>query len=149
MSTNRARVFRLKARRDKRDHARSKSAEPGERARYQWYDSSCPCGLPPGDCKEHPRARATQRPPEGDWSRWFLMAGRGFGKTKAGAEWVRHLAETGKARRIALVAPTDADARNVMIEGESGLLAICPPWSRPVEVRRNAAGRAGAQRRAA
>ena len=39
------------------------------------------------------RARASQMPPEGEWTRWFLMAGRGFGKTKAGAEWVRHLAE--------------------------------------------------------
>ena len=51
--------------------------------------------------------------------------------TRTGAEWVRHLAEAGQARRIALVAPTAADARDVMIEGESGLLAISPPWCRP------------------
>ncbi len=103
-----------------------------DRAPFEWYDLTCPCGLPPGDCKEHPRARANQRPPEGDWSRWFLMAGRGFGKTKAGAEWVRHLAETGQAERIALMAPTAADVRNVMIEGQSGILALSPPWFRPV-----------------
>ena len=60
------------------------------------------------------------------------MAGRGFGKTKAGAEWVRHLAETGQAKRIALMAPTAAAIRNVMIEGQSGILAISPPWFRPV-----------------
>ena len=60
------------------------------------------------------------------------MAGRGFGKTKAGAEWVRHLAETGQAERIALMAPTAAAIRNVMIEGESGILAVSPPWFRPV-----------------
>ncbi len=60
------------------------------------------------------------------------MAGRGFGKTKAGAEWVRHLAEAGKAQRIALLAPTAADVRNVMVEGESGILAVSPPWFRPV-----------------
>jgi phage terminase large subunit-like protein len=98
---------------------------------YNLYAPSCPCGLPAGDCRIHPRARATQRPPDGDWSRWFLMAGRGFGKTKAGAEWVRNLAETQQAQRIALVAPTAADVRNVMVEGESGILAVCPPWFRP------------------
>lgn len=59
------------------------------------------------------------------------MAGRGFGKTRTGGEWVRSLVEQGKAKRIALVAPTAADARDVMIEGESGLLAISPPWFKP------------------
>jgi hypothetical protein len=122
----------MEARRKLSDDPDGIIAEPVDRARYAWYDPTCPCGLPPGDCKEHPRARATQRPPEGDWSRWFLMAGRGFGKTKAGAEWVRHLAETGQAERIALMAPTAAAIRNVMIEGKSGILAVCPPWFRPV-----------------
>ncbi len=53
--------------------------------------------------------------------------GRGFGKTRSGAEWVRAQVERGRARRIALVAPTAADVRDVMIEGESGILAIAPP----------------------
>jgi phage terminase large subunit-like protein len=108
------------------------SNEPVDESKYDWYGSTCKCGLPPGECKEHPRARPSQRPPEGDWSRWFLMAGRGFGKTKAGAEWVRDLAENGKAHRIALVAPTAADVRDVMIEGESGILAISRPDRRPI-----------------
>lgn len=60
------------------------------------------------------------------------MAGRGFGKTRTGAEWVRGLAESGSCGRIALVAPTAADARDVMVEGESGLMAICPNGNRPV-----------------
>ena len=107
-------------------------AEAVDLAAYDWYASTCPCGLPPGECREHPRARASQRPPEGDWSRWFLMAGRGFGKTKAGAEWVRNLAETNQAKRIALVAPTADDVRNVMVEGDSGILSVSPPWFRPV-----------------
>ena len=51
--------------------------------------------------------------------------------TRTGAEWVRHLAESGEARRIALVAPTSTDARDVMIEGESGILSISPSWARP------------------
>lgn len=71
-------------------------------------------------------------PPDKNWAHWLILAGRGFGKTRTGAEWVRTLAEGGQAERIALVAPTSADARDVMIEGESGLLSICPPWNRPV-----------------
>jgi len=61
-----------------------------------------------------------------------MLAGRGFGKTRAGAEWVRGLAETGGAKRIALIAPTLHDARAVMVEGDSGLLAVSPPWFKPV-----------------
>lgn len=76
-------------------------------------------------------ARDDQLPPDGDWRIWLLLAGRGFGKTRAGAEWVRHLAESGQVRRIALVARTADDARKVMVEGESGLLAVCPPWNFP------------------
>jgi len=76
-------------------------------------------------------ARGNQLAPKGNWSHWLLLAGRGFGKTRAGAEWVRELAENGHAKRIALVAPTLSDARSVMVEGDSGLLAIAPPWSRP------------------
>ncbi|EDP66816.1 hypothetical protein BAL199_17183 [alpha proteobacterium BAL199] len=76
-------------------------------------------------------ARPKQLPPAGDWRVWLILAGRGFGKTRTGAEWVRGLAESGRARRIALVAETAADARDVMIEGESGLLACCAPWGRP------------------
>ena len=101
-------------------------------ARYAWYDDTCPCGLPAGECKVHPRARMSQRPPDGEWTRWFLMAGRGFGKTKAGAEWVRNLAENKLASRIALVGPTAADVRNVMVEGASGILAVSRPDCRPV-----------------
>ncbi|MDT8442436.1 MAG: terminase family protein [Desulfuromonadales bacterium] len=76
-------------------------------------------------------ARPKQIAPAGDWRIWLMMAGRGGGKTRAGAEWVRDLAETGQAARIALVGATAADVRDVMIEGESGLLAIAPPDLRP------------------
>ncbi|HEY0270666.1 MAG TPA: terminase family protein [Sphingomonas sp.] len=76
-------------------------------------------------------ARAEQRPPPGDWRVWLLMAGRGFGKTRAGAEWVRGIAEADGTARIALVGATMAEARRVMVEGESGLLAIAPPDRRP------------------
>ena len=59
------------------------------------------------------------------------MAGRGFGKTRTGAEFVRAEIAAGRARRVALVAPTALDARNVMVEGESGLMAVAPPYDRP------------------
>lgn len=61
----------------------------------------------------------------------MLLAGRGFGKTRVGAEWVRMMIETGQASRIALVAPTASDCRDVMVLGESGLMGVCPPWNRP------------------
>lgn len=70
--------------------------------------------------------RSNQLPPPGDWSVWLILAGRGFGKTRAGAEWVRSQVMKG-ARRIGLIAPTAADARAVMVEGESGILNICWP----------------------
>jgi len=76
-------------------------------------------------------AHPGQRPPPGDWSIWLIMAGRGFGKTRAGAEWVRSIAETDPAARIALVAATLGEARSVMVEGESGILACSPPDRRP------------------
>jgi len=79
------------------------------------------------------RARPEQLPPGGeDWVVWLLLAGRGFGKTRTGAETVRAEIEAGRSSRIALVAPTAADVRDVMVEGESGILAVSPPWCRPL-----------------
>lgn len=78
-------------------------------------------------------ARDEQIEPSGtNWTTWLILAGRGFGKTRTGAETVRAWAESGRYGRIALVAETAADARDVMIEGESGILATAPPWNRPV-----------------
>jgi phage terminase large subunit-like protein len=76
-------------------------------------------------------ARAKQLPPNGDWRTWLILAGRGFGKTRTGAEWVRHGVEAGAFRRVALVGETSADVRDVMVEGDSGILKVCPPWNRP------------------
>ena len=76
-------------------------------------------------------ARAPQLSPQGEWRVWLVMAGRGFGKTRAGAEWVRSIAEANPDARIALVAASLHEARSVMVEGESGLMAVCPPPQRP------------------
>lgn len=69
-------------------------------------------------------ARDSQVAPDGDWQIWLILAGRGFGKTRTGAEWTREQIKAG-ASRIGLIAPTASDARDVMVEGESGLLAVC------------------------
>lgn len=71
----------------------------------------------------HNWARPQQLAPAGDWRIWLMMAGRGFGKTRAGAEWVHHVARHNGAARIALIGAGLGEVRAVMIEGESGLLA--------------------------
>ena len=75
-------------------------------------------------------ARDEQLPPPGDWAVWLVMAGRGFGKTRLGAEWVREAAVDPQAR-IALVGASYAEVRSVMVEGESGVIALGPPERRP------------------
>ncbi|MGR3698843.1 MAG: DNA-packaging protein [Roseovarius sp.] len=78
-----------------------------------------------------------QLPPSGDWRTWVIMGGRGAGKTRAGAEWVRAQVEgarpmdAGRCTRIALVGETIDQVREVMIFGESGILACSPPDRRP------------------
>lgn len=78
-----------------------------------------------------------QLPPEGDWRTWVILGGRGAGKTRAGAEWVRMMVEggtaeaPGRARRLALVGETYDQALAVMVKGESGILACSPPDRRP------------------
>ena len=69
-------------------------------------------------------ARPNQLAPPGNWSIWMLLAGRGFGKTRAAAETIRKWALTGQYKRIALVANTINESRQVMVEGQSGLLSI-------------------------
>ncbi|MCW2285693.1 putative phage terminase large subunit-like protein [Rhodoblastus acidophilus] len=79
------------------------------------------------------RARALphQIEPDGDWTIWLICAGRGAGKTRAGSEWILEQVSAGR-RRLGLIGPTSADVRDVMIEGESGILACAPDWNRPV-----------------
>ena len=76
-------------------------------------------------------ARPEQIPPAGQWEIWLLLTGRGWGKTRTSSEWIRHRVEHEGARRIALVGRTAGDVREVVVEGPSGILAVCPPWNRP------------------
>ena len=78
--------------------------------------------------------RPEQLAPEGKWNIWIYLAGRGAGKTRSAAEWVREQAKytTDGQRRFALVARTAADVRDVIVEGESGIMNVTPPSERPL-----------------
>ena len=75
-------------------------------------------------------ARPSQQLPPGNWKYWLIKAGRGFGKSRTGAETVREWVK--RFPLVNLAGATADDARDIMIEGESGILAICPRWERPV-----------------
>jgi phage terminase large subunit-like protein len=105
-----------------------------ERTARDWRPFYCPdpnCdGLPHGDW-DFKHARADQRPPtDPNWLVWLLRSGRGAGKTRTGAEFTHRV--TRKLPRIALVAGTATDAREIMLEGISGIMTIAPPDHRPV-----------------
>lgn len=109
---------------------------------YRWACGRPDCdGLPHGPVHPgelgwpHRHARGSQIAPDGDWLVWVILAGRGFGKTRTGAEWLKHQALAHPGTRWAVVAPTYADARDTCVEGESGLIAVIHPdrvakWNR-------------------
>lgn len=76
-------------------------------------------------------ARPDQLPPPGDWRTWLLLGGRGFGKTRSAAEWVRAEMESGRRRNMGVIGPTADAVRGVMVEGPSGLLAVATDSMRP------------------
>lgn len=76
--------------------------------------------------------RDSQKDPPGDWRYWLVLAGRGFGKSRTGAEWVRARANSGLFRNINIIGATVDDARDIMVTGESGILSVCPKSERPV-----------------
>ena len=78
-------------------------------------------------------ARPEQLWPKGKhWDTWLILAGRGWGKTRTGAESIRYMVEKGRARRIALIGRTTADVRDVMVEGPAGILNVFPATTRPI-----------------
>lgn len=76
-------------------------------------------------------ARPNQLPPPGEWYVWLILAGRGWGKTRTGSEYIRSRVEANECGNIALIAETAADARDVMVEGAGGILPNAPPWDYP------------------
>jgi phage terminase large subunit-like protein len=107
-------------------HVPSCTGEPHEG--FHWCDHPVEGPHLP-ECRH---ARSSQRPPQpDDWLVWLFSGGRGTGKTRAGSEWVLDQVWNQGARRIALVARTPADARDVMIYGDSGIMACSAPHERP------------------
>lgn len=96
----------------------------GSRRKYVWYCTrGRGCDGKPHDGAPEPHARADQWPPTGaDWTTWFALGGRGSGKTRSGAEWTRK--KTERAPRGALIGPTVAHVREVLVEGESGIIKV-------------------------
>jgi len=84
------------------------------------------------------KAHAGQVPPDGDWFIWLMLAGRGFGKTRGASEWIRSMVKLGFSA-IGFIGPTAADVRDTMVEGPSGILAVC--HSSDVDVRGNVTGK--------
>jgi phage terminase large subunit-like protein len=77
-------------------------------------------------------SRAKQRAPHGDWDNWLVLAGRGFGKTRTAAEFVRDEVKAARARRVAFLGSTAGDTRDILVEGVSGILAVSPKHERPI-----------------
>lgn len=102
-------------------------AVASEREPRVWYcQRGRTCDGNPHDQYDYQHARSDQWPPsmrDDDWDVWLMLSGRGGGKTRAGAEWIRNM--TRYTGRLALVAPTAADLRDTMIEGDSGIIRCC------------------------
>jgi phage terminase large subunit-like protein len=81
------------------------------------------CDGKPHEGVNYPHARSDQWPPIGSWRYWLCLSGRGSGKTRLGAEWIRKMSE--HAGQIAMVGRTGPDVRNTMVEGDSGLIRVC------------------------
>jgi phage terminase large subunit-like protein len=93
-------------------------------SRYAWRCNRPDCDGAPHKLYPRNHARPAQLPPEGDWWAWFVMAGRGFGKTRTAAEFVKQRALSQPGHRVGIVAPTFAIGRDVCMEGESGLVGL-------------------------
>lgn len=92
-----------------------------ELSRYAWYCPDPLCSGEPHDAYLNRHARPNQRPPQGDWWGWFLRAGRGYGKSRSGSEFVKNRMLTIPGHRVAIIVPDFGVGRDVCIEGRSGL----------------------------
>ena len=100
-----------------------------EIGRVPWRCNRARCDGRPHPGRQGPHARTDQVPPPGSWDVWMALAGRGWGKTRAGAEW--SIEQARRHDRGALIGPTAADTRDILVEGESGIRACAPATFRP------------------
>jgi phage terminase large subunit-like protein len=106
-------------------------ANATEEQQHKAFENATPERLLALDADFEHWAHQNQLPPNGEgWRTWLMMAGRGFGKTRAGSEWIFRLANARPGVRIALIGATIADARSIMIEGVSGLLSVAKRYRR-------------------
>lgn len=106
--------------------------EASERTKQVWYcTKGRSCDGKPHDQYDYPHARGDQWPPKGkDWLVWLLKGGRGSGKTRSGAEWIRNMSKT--LERTSIIGPSWSHVRDTMIEGDSGLLVVFDLAKQPV-----------------
>jgi len=135
---------------ERKQYLRDRLATEIERRRTTWRCDKPFCDGRPHDSYVVPHARYSQLAPPDvprtvrdprqaspvtvtlPWLEWLIMAGRGWGKTRTGAEFIRErVSQLGRSGRIALIGRTAADVRDVMIHGESGILSVFPSWERP------------------
>lgn len=110
--------------------AAEKVVQDREAGKVPWRCDRPGCDGMPHPGRNGPHARAAQLPPDTPHDLWMVLAGRGFGKTRSGAEWAIEKARN--LERGALVGPTAADTRDILIEGESGIMACAPATFRPL-----------------
>lgn len=110
--------------------AAEKIVQDRDAGKVPWRCDRPGCDGMPHPGRRGPHARAAQVQPATDHDVWLILAGRGFGKTRTGAEWA--IDQARKLERGALVGPTAADTRDILIEGESGIMACAPATFRPV-----------------
>jgi len=107
---------------ERRDHVVAQlSCDEQAQVAYLWDVWARPNQLLPDTCECH----------GGNWATWLILSGRGWGKTRTGAETCCSWAADGRYPIILLAGATDDDVRDTMIEGESGILAVSPPWFKP------------------
>lgn len=109
----------------------SRLEQDREQGKVPWLCDVVDCDGLPHVGRRGPHSRSEQRAPaEADWDNWVLIAGRGFGKTRTGAEW--SIQQARMYPRGALVGATAADTRDILVEGESGIMACAPTAFRPL-----------------
>lgn len=115
---------------DKFPHISEIKALPIE-AQQEFYESLTPDQLVEFKYNWNSQAREKQLLERTGWSVSLILSGRGFGKSRMGSEWIRQKVERDGCKNLALIGPTTADVRDVMVLGPSGIMACCPPWNKP------------------